>query len=691
MKRYRSYIERAELLMAHLDQINANLKTQESGIQHAADMYLIPPLMLEVCLQTIRDLGLNPIVCRGEADGHVVQLADKYQGYVVSKDSDMHVYPRIGKGYIPLNTLSIFSQINEEEIHSNSNSNNDITISYSTVKATVYHPQRLASLLKLENVELLPLLGAILGNDYLDPQLVRYPIMEWCSSQNMPVKNKLGYWPKCVAEYLRETCALDEKENNLPDLVAVADNLKTVITKTRENNSTAAALDGLGQALITSIYRYDPESALLSGHSCPKVQEEKEEEQQHTLPESISELGKMSRSIIDCLVTRTFWATLFIEDFQKESSWIISRSLRQCLYTLLLSNNTKHDEQIVPSSGQLPPPQVKEYIREKHHIADMDIPGLPIKDILDYASSNSIQHILNDAQASDQLLYHMHYSNDKKVQDLLTALDNHYLQSFVLCLRYLIGESAHQGTPLKNYDVVGLLVGMMMASSSSVLLPSSVCTDTHQKNNEKKGPNNNSMKKWSEHNRDGNTRPALKKQVLHLTAQYQSVVFCSHLLSQVLHCNTPQHLRGKASLEHMYNGVNMHHYLQLARRGANIGSLLGGPSRAHELGGLFWKLHRATTLGLTDKMEQIYDYRIPSTHVNSNASSTQEDWLQPRNIKKRSNSHNNSNEASFGKNTKRLATTKNKKASSSSNHNKKGGNNIFDVLSFGCNFDDDDE
>ncbi|KAI7853161.1 PIN domain-like protein, partial [Circinella umbellata] len=261
MKRYRSYIERAELLLAHLDQINNNLKTQESGIQHAGDMYLIPPLMLEVCLQTIRDLGLNPIVCQGEADGRVVKLADEYQGYVISKDSDMHVYPHIGKGYIPLNTLSIFSQVNNDDDDDDDDAQDKINISYSTVKATIYHPEQLASFLHLNNVALLPLLGALLGNDYLDPQLVRYPIMEWCSSRNMTVKNKLSYWPKCVAEYLRDTC--NNKGDDLPDLILVAENLKALIIKSRENNSTASTLDGLEQALITSIYRYDPESVLL--------------------------------------------------------------------------------------------------------------------------------------------------------------------------------------------------------------------------------------------------------------------------------------------------------------------------------------------------------------------------------------------------------------------------------------------
>lgn len=56
--------------------------------------FLIPPLVMEVTLQTLRSLGVDLMVCDGEADGLVAQLAleksmdpNVEEAYAVSKDS----------------------------------------------------------------------------------------------------------------------------------------------------------------------------------------------------------------------------------------------------------------------------------------------------------------------------------------------------------------------------------------------------------------------------------------------------------------------------------------------------------------------------------------------------------------------------------------------------------------------------
>jgi len=56
--------------------------------------FLIPPLVMEVTLQTLRSLGVDLMVCDGEADGLVAQLAmersmneNVVEAYAVSKDS----------------------------------------------------------------------------------------------------------------------------------------------------------------------------------------------------------------------------------------------------------------------------------------------------------------------------------------------------------------------------------------------------------------------------------------------------------------------------------------------------------------------------------------------------------------------------------------------------------------------------
>ncbi|KAI9320861.1 PIN domain-like protein, partial [Dichotomocladium elegans] len=183
LHRYATYIERGATTLSNLDNINASLRRSASNEpQIPNELFLLPPLMLDVCIQTLREMGIRVIICTGEADGHVVNMAHNQDGYVLSKDSDMHVYPHSGKGYIPLNTLSI--------------SNDAVT-------ATVYHPRALASLLNLD-VALLPLFGTLLGNDYLDAKLVRMPIIEWCSERGFQCRSKTAFWPKFVAEFLHK-------------------------------------------------------------------------------------------------------------------------------------------------------------------------------------------------------------------------------------------------------------------------------------------------------------------------------------------------------------------------------------------------------------------------------------------------------------------------------------------------------
>lgn len=65
-----------------------------SGGNRSSSQFLIPPLVMEVTLQTLRSLGVEFMVCDGEADGLVAQLAmeksmesDVDEAYAVSKDS----------------------------------------------------------------------------------------------------------------------------------------------------------------------------------------------------------------------------------------------------------------------------------------------------------------------------------------------------------------------------------------------------------------------------------------------------------------------------------------------------------------------------------------------------------------------------------------------------------------------------
>lgn len=68
------------------------------GAGRSNSQFLIPPLVMDVTLQTLRSLGVELMVCDGEADGLVAQLAMEKsldptieEAYAVSKDSGMYL------------------------------------------------------------------------------------------------------------------------------------------------------------------------------------------------------------------------------------------------------------------------------------------------------------------------------------------------------------------------------------------------------------------------------------------------------------------------------------------------------------------------------------------------------------------------------------------------------------------------
>ncbi|KAF7726189.1 hypothetical protein EC973_008987 [Apophysomyces ossiformis] len=561
IKRYRSYIDRVALTMNTMDQINQNNRngTSENAIQYCSDLFLIPPLTLEVCVQTIRDSNVTVHVCHGEADGEVVRLAHQSNGYVVSKDSDMHVYPRVGKGYIPLDTLQIGSNI----------------------VATVYRPEALSSLLQLD-VDMLPLFGTMLGNDYLDVEVVRFPIMQWCAEQGISCKR----WPKYVAEFLRKTGG---------EIGHIADALRPILLKSGMSAKQERA-DKLEEWITASVNRYTNPHAALAGQVYK------------------------SRQILDIEETRTFWSSIFLEDVNCEASWIVSRPLRQYLYTMVaLSEDTT-------------PPIVTEYIREKQHLEDVNVAGLSLPEIGELLGKDVTQAMLNqDIRLRKELFFRSHACRSTELEHIAVGL-----HPLILCLRYLVHQSAIRGSKLANYEVIALVVAGLKSLAPVIHIDVPQRTSTGV--------------------------PILKKRSLHLTSQLQSVLYSSYLLDQALGLSmyTPD------VLAHIYDGVEVHYQLQIARQGASVGKMLAGAS--HECIQLVVDVFKSVMAGLEDTVVIVFDYNKP-------------DWLKYGNMKKAGQKLSNSKDR----------VTKRPQAKGKKTNNQplaKAGANAFDVLSFGCQFEE---
>ncbi|CEG67771.1 hypothetical protein RMATCC62417_04150 [Rhizopus microsporus] len=400
IKRHRSYIQRCATAMSNLNSINKVILTDSSMTQHITGLFLIPPLTLETIIQTLRELDVYVKICEAEADGEVVAMAKEKNAYVVSQDSDMYVYPEIGKGYIQLDTLKV--PVAEEASHKQL-----------FISATVFHPDRLAVLLKIDRY-MLPLIGTLLGNDYLDGTVCRLAIQEWYGKGIQSAKSQRE-WPKIVAEFIRMNSQGDVIKN-------VTRALMPIIQKHQKRDDPDMVIE-LEDCINNSIQRYDQNSPLVNKDSCLTKATCKKH---HIKPAQQKEAW--SRQLMDVLENQTFWTSIFLEDVERKSSWAISQALRQEVYNHL--GEYMHEQQII------------EYVREKQHLE-------PIS----FACKES-----NKIQDKESRFIKLHKSEKLQVSDMDSGVYH-----LILCLRYMIYYCAHSAEEdqLKDHEIIGIIVATL--------------------------------------------------------------------------------------------------------------------------------------------------------------------------------------------------------------------------------------
>ncbi|KAI7905240.1 uncharacterized protein BX663DRAFT_484537 [Cokeromyces recurvatus] len=594
IKRQRSYIERCVTTFANLKQINASNKNSEGryeGIQYYGDLFLIPPLTLEVIIQTLRELNVKIKMCETEADSEVVKMAIDQTAYVVSQDSDMYVYPNIGKGYIPLESLVVPTA---ESKH---------------ILASVFRPEALAALLDIEP-SLLPLFGTLLGNDYLNTDLIRYPISQWYILGGIAQVAKMNSsgWPKMIADFI--------KRNSHDGIAKIIKNivgqLKPVILKSNMKLKEEKA-DRLEDNIVDSISRYDMTNPLLQKYKQAIIVDHSSPSRlQLMLKRSKHDSIGFSRQTMDVIKSKTFWANIFIEDIEREFSWDVSRYLRQGLYDTI-SNRLQEKEAWM----------IEEQVREKQHLGTVQITKVDM--------GQRTQNKPDD-------FYHFHYSHSRHLES-----HNPVLHPLILCMRYMIyhcSRSIHHGR-LYNYEIIAMIIASLRSLAPAlgftleeVPLPTTGI-------------------------------PALKKRAIHLSAQFQGIICSSHLLTQIL--DIPDHFQIPHVFSHIYNGLYFHYYIENAREGASIAKMLSNLSPKFKT--LFCRLYHSIMMDLEEEVYNVFDYGI-TTSIDQ--------WYSV-----------------LGNKPKRCIKSadqrpeKKKKSTPSTKLTLNNRNtNAFNVLSFGCNFDE---
>ncbi|KAF9132092.1 Protein asteroid 1 [Mortierella sp. 14UC] len=376
--------------------------------------FLIPPLVMEVTLQTLRALGVELLVCDGEADGLVAQLAMEKsmdvgidEAYAISKDSDYFIYNTGSStkgGYIPLDSLFVST---------------DPDTQTTTVSATVYSQAAIADHLGIQP-HFLPLFASLTGNDYLRPDVFEDQIarsLAAATGQKMSAANNTNHARiKATASFLKQygagpVAGLHGTGDGVwrevePSEYDQVNEIMDEILKDREQlyaSETEERRQELRSALIESMEQYSPsipddfsteestsgESSLASSEdptpmtsvatspnpSAPSMWAAPEKSSLSVVSalnktKEAFRAGQFSFKLMDVVSNRMFWCTPFLEDTDRESAWLASRDLRRWIYGILARDLLlEGGENAGGGGGAQEELEVVEYVRRGDHLS----------------------------------------------------------------------------------------------------------------------------------------------------------------------------------------------------------------------------------------------------------------------------------------------------------------------------------
>ncbi|KAJ3810815.1 hypothetical protein F5876DRAFT_88684 [Lentinula aff. lateritia] len=360
---------------------------------------IIPPLSYHVAIHTLLELKnshpehIDIHFADEEGDPYAVELAGRLGAYVVANDSDFAILNTEGyRGFIPLEAM-VWHVIDEETNNEESDewiqaskkkrpsrnhnlgrgiipppnaASSDLTLSF-----TVHSPEALSSFLDIP-ITLLPLLGALAGNDFSNQSAgAGKQVQQLFFEQRMTPSARINR----VATTLRSILSLAQKHTQKQAKYHV-DSVMDLIGKTVKA-LLIRSLDSLGSGEVEEIVerivnstlqyaipKYHPPTKLENGlwpsplcalHEpdfCPMLplfsrniaatEWTEEEHLENTISsDQFSQLdevrsklmkayrsGKLSPNIINCLNSSSFWSRLFLENPDMETTAKITRPIR---------------------------------------------------------------------------------------------------------------------------------------------------------------------------------------------------------------------------------------------------------------------------------------------------------------------------------------------------------------------------
>ncbi|RUS18743.1 XPG domain containing-domain-containing protein [Endogone sp. FLAS-F59071] len=500
--------EKITKIASTLQELDRTTRTAGSTVPASSmrRLFLLPPLALDVTLQTLRTLPVTFEVCAGEADGAVAKLARQTGAYVMSRDSDYFVYNIGDAGYIPLDTLKV--PLNESQGQN--------------IVATVYHPRDIAMHLGIPPA-LLPLFASLAGNDYVSSHIFEAEMLAYShdtasggpAGQAKAPGNSAFVRIHATAMFLQQYAGTSGQFEKIMD---------DIVAKIHQDDDARMKLRAM---LAESVRQYDP---LATG--------EVDADALKGIPSHIVTAfreGRFSFKLMDVLTNNIFWCTPFLEDVERENAWVMSRELRRWIYAIVRAQANYNTA--------TPTELITEYIRRGDHLSLETIPPAVLTELATILHPITFStQLLADPTVSHRLFLHILHADSLAIR----ALPPHHAV-LAASLRYLIHTAAHPPSAktalskLANHEILALVIAGLRSTST---IPADLATNP--------------------------TAPPLTRRALHLSAQFQLVLVCVHLLSQVfaLPDGTP--------LAWLYDGAVFHRAMALARGGAELDRILTG-------------------------------------------------------------------------------------------------------------------
>ncbi|KAF8070780.1 hypothetical protein FPV67DRAFT_1413781 [Lyophyllum atratum] len=388
--------------------------TSRSTARFLSETRIIPPLAYATCIHTLKAIqkdtdALEVHFADEEGDPYAVELAGRIGGYVAGNDSDFVVLNTEGYlGYIPLEEMiwhapisaetpsheedSEFREVRKPKAKRRAGTSTGVgrgiippdATEQLTLSLTVYTPDVLAAHLKIP-VTLLPLLGALVGNDFsIQSEVNRRNTQSLFFGKHLSLSQRINFVASTMQTILSSVSQKRKKQTHqvgsVMDLIDRAVNalLARLIT-TIGSGEVDNIVDKIVEATLQyAIPRREDDTleqgdlspsrvcALHESEACPLLPllsrrvvaaGESSTEGNDELQDMIAlraryldayRHGQLAPKIMDILSSATFWPRLFLEnpDFETVSR-SVGRPIREWIYSIL------HDAVGLPESPEV--------------------------------------------------------------------------------------------------------------------------------------------------------------------------------------------------------------------------------------------------------------------------------------------------------------------------------------------------